>query len=246
LTKLAPNILLVLVPFGLAIAYWWLNPFSQTIVCNAVSLSHLTPAQKSNLTLAAQALNGAVLANGQTLSFNQAVGARTAQRGYSRAPSYLGGDTPMTFGGGVCLLSSLLYKTALESGLPVKERWPHTRTVASVPAGFDATVSYGQSDLKLTNNSGMALQIVASIDSDLLKVELLGERNSLSRLHKFNLKRIVVPTSADQVEVTVLREEGPKLTLLSRDFYRLPARLAQVVEVKRQIDKHRNSPDKQH
>jgi vancomycin resistance protein VanW len=231
--KSLANLLLLLLPLCLALACWQLNPFSLTLVTNAASISRLSPQQKANIELAGKAVNGFVLAPGQTFSFNQIVGPRTSARGYCNSPSYLGSDTPLTFGGGVCLLSSLLYRNALELGLSIKERNPHTRTILSVPTGMDATVWFGRSDLKFTNNSKVPLLFAVQVDSDSLKVEFLGSQDGQSHLPKYNLRRSVAPAGPGKVEVTVERQDGDQLTLLSRDIYCLPARLAQVIEVKR-------------
>jgi vancomycin resistance protein YoaR len=232
----AANLLLCALPVGLALSYWWFNPFSTVLVLNSASLSGLSAAQKANIDLAGQAVNDFVLAPGQTFSFNRTVGLRSDGRGYLRAPSYLGDDTPKTLGGGVCLLSSLLYRDALELNLAIKERHPHTRTIQTVPPGFDATVWAYSSDLKFTNTSGVPLQIKAKVEADSLKVELLGDRYCQSRLHRCTLKRAVAPSGPKRIEVTVEKEEGGKLTLLSRDIYYLPTRLGPVQEEEHSVN----------
>lgn len=246
LSNWAPSIFLSLAALCLCLACWWLNPFCQVLISNAAPLARLTPGQRANIELAAQSVDGFVLAPGESFSFNRAVGPRTASRGYCQSPSYLDSGTPMTFGGGVCLVSSLLYRTALELGLTIQERKAHTRTVQTIPAGFDATVWTGQSDLRFQNNYDVPLQIKASTDSGTLKVSLLGDREAQGHVHKCILRRMVVPVGDNKVEVTVLREDGSKSTLASRDFYRLPTPLEQVIEVKRQVDKKNAGGNEQH
>lgn len=237
--------LLALIPVSMALDYWCFDPFEQILVSNSVPLHHLGAAQRSNIELAAHAVDGAVLAPGQTFSFNQIVGPRTAERAYCQAPSYLGDETPITFGGGVCLLSSLLYKSALELGLNINERHAHTRTVQTVPAGFDATVWYGSNqekcDLKFTNNCSSPLQIKATTDSDRLKIALLGPRNPQPQLHKTALKRLVNPSSNDRIEVTVIRNEETTSTQVSRNFYCLPQKANKLARLQRQRNHLRKS-----
>ena len=233
----APSLLLSLAALCLCLACWWLNPFCQELVSNAAPLARLTPGQRANIELAAQSVNGFVLAPGQSFSFNRTVGPRTPFRGYCQSPSYLDNGTAVTFGGGVCLVSSLLYRSALELGLTIQERKAHTRTVQAIPAGFDATVWTGQSDLRFQNNYDIPLQIKTSSDSGTLKVSIVGDRNAQEHVHKCMLRRVVVPIGDNKVEVTVLREDGSKSTLASRDFYRLPTVLEQVADVKHYVDK---------
>lgn len=212
-------VMLGLVPILLLFVYFWWNPFPEILVTEQVSTSHLTPVQKANIALAAQAIDGFILMPGQSFSFNKVVGPRTDRAGYAKSRSYLGPDTPMTFGGGICLLSSLLYKSALELDLPINERTAHTRTMQSLPPGFDATVWYGHNDLRFTNNVTSPLKISARVDADSLRIEWLGASNIRSQMHSSKLKRIVLPHGDNQIEVTVLREEGNKLELVSRDVY---------------------------
>jgi vancomycin resistance protein YoaR len=133
----------------LIIAYFCLDPFSNVLVSNTAPINQLTAAQRSNIALASEKLNGIIVMPGRIFSFNKTIGPRTAQEGYSKSPSYLEGDSPMTFGGGICLLSSILYKSALELGLNINERQAHTRTTQCIAPGFDATVWYGLRDLNL-------------------------------------------------------------------------------------------------
>lgn len=230
--KYAPYFIWLL-PVILTLSYFWLNPFKDVLVSNTVSLSQLNSAQIANIELGAKALNGFVLAPGQTLSFNQIVGPRTARQGYNKSRSYLEADTPMTFGGGLCLLSSLLYKSALELGLTIKERTAHTRTTQSIPAGFDATIWYGQNDLKFANNKDMPLQIETKIDSQNLTINILGGSKSSPNS---SLRRILHRTDKDNIEVTVLKQNGDQLAFVSRDRYRLPTRSSVIDQNKHQIN----------
>ena len=146
------KLLLFSVPLVLVVSGWFTQPFSRTLVAQNQSIQMLSTAQQSNLRIAARRLDGLVLRPGGEFSFNRVVGPRTWARGYRPAPSYLGGDSPATLGGGICLLSSALYQAALKAGLKIEQRVPHLRTIHSVPPGLDATVWYGGADLRFVNN----------------------------------------------------------------------------------------------
>ncbi len=208
-----------LLPVFLLIIYYWLDPFKEVLVSNKVSLSMLDAAQRANIELAAKALDGAVLAPGAIFSFNKTVGPRTFRQGYLQSPSYLNFDTPMTLGGGICLLSSMLYKDALELGLTVAERTAHTRTTQSVPPGFDATVWYGRNDLKLINNLGIPLKLEAAVDRQTLTLNIVGANKSRFGTGAEKLRRIVTHANRNAIEVSVLRSDGVRLALISRDRY---------------------------
>ncbi len=221
--KYTQYFLLLLLPALLCIAYLWLNPFDHVLISNKVSLLPLTPAQRSNIELAAKKLDGTIIASGQVFSFNHIVGPRNAEQGYNKSPSYLEGETPATFGGGICLLSSLLYKSALELGLSIKERIAHTRTTQCIAPGFDATVWYGQYDLRFANNKNMPLKLEAKVDNQNLTINIIGRQNSQIAKNG-TLHRIVNQSGKDLIAVTVLRENNHDSVLVSRDCYRLARR----------------------
>lgn len=212
---------LCLLPLLLLAYYWLSNPFSDTLCSRTFALSDLSAAQKSNILRAAQALNGLIVKSQGDFSFNQVVGNRTTARGYLPAPSYLGNDSPNTIGGGICLVSSAIYQVALESGLTIIERTPHLRTIRSIEPGLDATVWYGQADLRFNNSQSYPIQLCCNGDNNQLKVTLKGPSGA-GKENRITIQRLVEHLSKDQIRVCVLRQQGTEEILVSRDLYRLP------------------------
>lgn len=105
----------------------------------------------NNIELATKAINGKLLMPGDTFSFNEIVGQRTAERGYKSAPVIIGFKVEQDFGGGICQVSSTLYNAVLRMGLKSAERVHHTLTSTYVLPGMDATVDWGNLDYKFTN-----------------------------------------------------------------------------------------------
>ncbi len=136
-----------------------------------------TPAQNAgrtwNIALAVRRLDGAVLAPGETLSFNGRVGPRGLGEGFRRAPELLDGDRVEGIGGGVCQVASTLYAAALDAGLVIAARAPHSRPATYTPPGRDATVSFESSiDLKLTNDLAIPVRLVARAGAGRLTFEV--------------------------------------------------------------------------
>jgi len=175
-------VLLWCLPALIGATYFVLDPFAREVEVKEMSIDQLTAAQRSNITVAARALNGYILRPGETFSFNRVVGPRTFRRGYAASPSYLDFETPSTFGGGICVLSSMLYQVGLEGGLTVVERHAHTRPMKTVRPGQDATVWYGGPDLKLANRYSFPIQIRAAVESGELRVALIAGR--FQAIHK--------------------------------------------------------------
>lgn len=120
-----------------------------------------------NISLTSSTINGTILKNGQTFSFNEIVGEPTADKGYQEADSFdKNGETIQTLGGGNCQVSSTIYNVVLQiPELKVTERHAHIKPVHYVAKDKDATVSYGSTDFKFKNNTGSDIKIY--VDADL-------------------------------------------------------------------------------
>lgn len=131
--------------------------------------------RSTNITLATAALDNTIIWPGQEFSFNEVVGPRTPERGYMPAPVILMGGNNMDYGGGVCQVSSTVYNAALEAGLLVVERHPHSRPVRYVPPNRDATVTFGYLDLRIKNHHDKPVIIKSGVSQGKVWVSILGE-----------------------------------------------------------------------
>lgn len=221
------NFFLILLAGSLVVTNFAVYPFSSVIVSRTVSLRPLSYEQKNNLYQAVQCIDGQIIKPGQVFSFNGRVGPRTGKRGYQPAPSYLGGETTSTLGGGICLLSSCLYQNALTAGLKIVERVPHLRTVKTVAPGFDATVWYGRADLRFENNTDAPIEIKALTTDSQLRVEFRGSDKTAQASQKAQLKRLEQTPAPGELLVEVFRTspENEHGTFVSRDLYRSNQRI---------------------
>lgn len=119
-----------------------------------------------NVKLAAEAVNGTVLAPGEQFSYNDALGERTEERGYKSAAAYSNGQVVQELGGGICQVSSMVYSCALTSNLQIDARTCHYFPVSYISPGIDATVSWGGPEFKFTNSRDWPIRIEASVDVD--------------------------------------------------------------------------------
>ncbi len=127
-----------------------------------------------NIRIAAQALNGALIGQGETFSFNKRVGPRAARLGYLEAPVVVGGELVPDIGGGVCQVSSTLYNAVLSAGLRVDTRVPHSIPSTYVELGRDATVAYDYIDFRFVNTTRGNLLIQTQVSGNRLEIMLLG------------------------------------------------------------------------
>lgn len=130
--------------------------------------------RNNNLVLAAQKLNGTIVNPDEEFSYNKTIGERTISAGFKEAKAYANGDVVLDVGGGICQLSSTLYNTVLLSNLEVIERHNHYFKTAYLPAGRDATVSWGTLDFKFKNNRKYPIKIEAIAGDGVVTVNLWG------------------------------------------------------------------------
>lgn len=163
----------------LAFTIWLNRPFQAELGVYRTSLADRTAAQRQNIQQAALALDGWVIEPGESFSFNRGVGPRTPERGYRAAPAFMERDLVTSVGGGICQVSSTLYNAAALAGLPIVERHPHFRRVASVPPGRDATVWYGMTDLRFRNAGAHPVRLTLRVADEVLTAAVEGHRQDV-------------------------------------------------------------------
>lgn len=142
------------------------------------------PARVHNIELAASHLNGHLIAPGGIFSFNDTLGDVSATTGFQPAYIIKEGRTVLGDGGGVCQVSTTLFRAALNTGLPITERYAHAYRVSyyeqESPVGIDATVFAPSHDLKFKNNTDNYLLIQAKTDvpNYSLTFEIYGTKDS--------------------------------------------------------------------
>ena len=119
-----------------------------------------SPARIQNIITASAPFHGLLIAPGETLSMAEVLGDISLDTGYAEALIIYGNRTIKGVGGGVCQVSTTLFRTALFGGFGIVERHPHAYRVGyyeqgpgSPGPGFDATVYVPLVDFKFTNDS---------------------------------------------------------------------------------------------
>jgi vancomycin resistance protein YoaR len=127
------------------------------------------PNRIHNVNLAQSKFKGILVPPGEVFSFNQILGDVSSYTGYKAAYVIKDGKTVLGDGGGVCQVSTTLFRAILSAGLPIVERRPHSYRVGYYEQGFgpglDATVYYPTTDLKFKNDTAAYLLIQPTIDN---------------------------------------------------------------------------------
>jgi len=121
-----------------------------------------------NVNLAQSRFKGILIPPNETASFNEILGDVSAFTGYKSAYVIKDGKTVLGDGGGVCQVSTTLFRAILSAGLPIVERRAHSYRVGYYEQGFspglDATVYSPTTDFKFKNDTAAYILIQPSIN----------------------------------------------------------------------------------
>ncbi len=131
--------------------------------------------RNTNIRLSAEAITNTTLLPGESFSFNQATGQRTAEKGYKPAAAIAGGETFDEIGGGVCQTSSTLFNAVARANLKIVDRDPHAWPSNYVEKGEDATVNWPNLDFRFKNDTDWPIFIVANYANRKVTVEIYGK-----------------------------------------------------------------------
>lgn len=148
--------------------------FKQTLSKYTTIYDAGNTSRASNIALACKTINGTIILPGETFSYNKVLGNTTKEKGYKLGGAYVGGKVVQAYGGGICQVSTTLYNSVLYANLEIVERYNHSYAVSYVPAGRDATVSYGGKDFKFKNNRKYPIKIVANAKNGVVNISLTG------------------------------------------------------------------------
>lgn len=120
--------------------------------------------RRQNIRTAAANFDGLLIPPNSVFSMGKYMSDVTLENGYAEALIIYNGQTIQGVGGGVCQVSTTLFRAAFYAGLPINERHAHAYRVYyyeqqsggapdPILSGFDATVYFPLVDLKFTNDT---------------------------------------------------------------------------------------------
>ncbi len=144
------------------------------------------PERAHNIALAARKLHGFVVPPGEMFSFLETLGPITREDGYQSSLVILGDQTVPGVGGGVCQVSTTMFRAAFWAGLPIEERNQHSYRVSyyerdGSPPGFDAAVYDPGVDLKFINDSERPILIQTHVDEEEMTLKFVMHGRSTER-----------------------------------------------------------------
>lgn len=173
-----------------------------------------------NISVGAARFNGLLIPPGANFSFNARLGEVGPEQGYLPELVIKETKTVPEYGGGLCQVSTTLFRAAVYAGLTVTERQSHSYAVRYYnPAGFDATIYPPYPDLKFTNTTPANIYLQSSIKGTLISFQIFGTADG--RTVKLT-GPTVYASDPDGSTKTVLTQEVLAAngdTLLKKKFY---------------------------
>jgi len=171
-----------------------------------------------NIVAATEQFHGLLVAPGETFSMGNGLGDVSLENGFAEALIIYGGRTIKGVGGGVCQVSTTLFRAVFFAGFPIAERHSHAYRVSYYEktasndidprlAGLDATVYFPLVDFKFTNDTPywMLMETYVNVDARTLTWKLYSTSDGRSVTWDTTGPSNVVPAPSP------LFEENPEL-----------------------------------
>ena len=144
---------------------------TQLVSEQSTSFAGSTAERITNIQAAAAKFQGLMVAPGATFSFGDNLGDVSLETGFAEALIIYGGRTIRGVGGGVCQVSTTVFRAAYFGGFPIVERYSHAYRVGYYERGpgwkgpgLDATVYTPLVDFKFTNDTPYWLLMEVYVD----------------------------------------------------------------------------------
>lgn len=119
-----------------------------------------------------------IIPAGEEFSFVEHLGEVDEANGYLPELVIRDNKTQPEFGGGVCQVSSTVFRAAILSGMKITERRNHSYPVQYyLPYGFDATIYIPKPDFRFLNNTGNAIMMQSIIEGTKLTFQFFGTKD---------------------------------------------------------------------
>lgn len=171
-----------------------------------------------NINVAANKISSTLLKPEEEFSFVNTLGKVDARNGYLPELVIKGNKTIPEYGGGICQVSTTLFRAALNAGLPITERRAHSYVVNYYgKPGLDATIYLPKPDFKFQNDTNHHILIQHYIVGTILYYEIYG--TSTGKTAK-TIEPVVLESSPDgSMKTVAYREIYEGDVMIKRDAF---------------------------
>lgn len=129
----------------------------------------------SNIKTGASKFNGVLIKPGEEFSFIKVLGAVDASTGYLPEMVIKPNETVPEYGGGLCQVSTTMFRAAINAGLKITSRTNHAYAVQYYsPTGLDATVYVPKPDFMFINDTPNYIFVKTRIEGSQLFFDFFG------------------------------------------------------------------------
>lgn len=160
-----------------------------------------------NINLASQQISIRLLP-GEYFKWSEVIGPASKEQGYLLGNVIIGNEMAKDYGGGVCQVSSTLYNAVLEANMEVIERHTHGLPVTYVPAGRDATVSYGYLDFVFKNNKPYEVQISGFTGNGFVEVSIYNVDELIKKENHVKKKNVEKKQELPKAKIQAVKIEN--------------------------------------
>lgn len=130
--------------------------------------------RQHNIEVGVSKITGVLIAPGQEFSTVTAIGEVTEEAGFVKEYVIEGDQTVKDLGGGLCQLSTTLFRAALNAGLPITDRANHAYVIPYYGPGLDATIYDPAPDFRFVNDTGNYLLLQGTAKNNEVTFEFYG------------------------------------------------------------------------
>lgn len=130
-----------------------------------------------NIGVATRVVNGTVLMPGEVYSYSTET--EKERKNYQNASIYVGNQSAEGLGGGICQVSTALYRALMRANIRSVERYNHSMTVYYAPLSLDATMAWGGLDYKFKNSYDSPIYIEGYTSNNVVTFNVYGDVNGL-------------------------------------------------------------------
>ena len=123
----------------------------------------------TNIRAGARRMSDVLIPPGASFSFNTQLGVVNGSTGFVEGLAIVDNRTQKEWGGGLCQVSTTVFRAAFFAGLPINERHEHAFRISwyeelGEPPGLDAAIFTPANDMRFTNDTGGWLLMESAVD----------------------------------------------------------------------------------
>ncbi len=178
-----------------------------------------------NLAIASKKINGLIIPPNGKFSFNKVVGERSRANGFKEAGVISQGRVIPGLGGGICQVSTTLYRAVLLSGAKINERHNHSiyDGIEYAERGLDAAVAWGYKDFKFTNGLDLPILITSTSGEGWVEVSIYASQKPFESIELYTRNEVKRPYKTEKRINNKLKSGEVKIVHPGVDGYTVEA-----------------------